>query len=244
MAQSRDSFPWLYVVLYPWQPNLIAILLPIVLWVLCMNNVGLRSDSPFSTISIRNFSLFSSIPLDVAVIMASGISISAIFNALNDDSVAAFRSFPIRLASIGEITSFESFSCSTSSITHSATISTDEGLEVRGEGLEVRDFLLLIISEESFPPNPKALHITLSTWQPVCPFDGTIPPCSGVVQPRLEGMKLCSIASRQITSSIAPDADVVCPVYAFVLEMSGRSLPNTFFIATLSVKSLFGVPVP
>ena len=76
------------------------------------------------------------------------------------------------------------------------------------------------------------------------PKVGTIPPSILFFQPRLAGVKLFCIASIQITASIDPEADVVCPVNAFVLEISGISSPKIRISAWLSVMSLFGVPVP
>ena len=57
----------------------------------------------------------------VAVMIASGFSIPASFRTLSEVMVAAFNSLPILLASIGGIMSLESFSCSISSMTLSAT---------------------------------------------------------------------------------------------------------------------------
>ena len=41
-----------------------------------------------------------------------------------------------------------------------------------------------------------------------------------------------------------PDALVVCPVKALVLDTNGIFSPKTRFNATLSLASLLGVPVP
>ena len=47
-----------------------------------------------------------------------------------------------------------------------------------------------------------------------------------------------------ITVSMLPEAEVVCPVYDFVLETHGIFEPNSLFIAADSLLSLSGVPVP
>ena len=57
-------------------------------------------------------------------------------------------------------------------------------------------------------------------------------------------MNPCCIARRQITVSMDPDAEVVCPVKDLVLDIAGIVAPNTLCRARLSVMSLFGVPVP
>ena len=61
---------------------------------------------------------------------------------------------------------------------------------------------------------------------------------------RLAGTKWCCIANRQMTVSMLPEALVVCPVNAFVLDISGIFSAKTRFRAALSLRSLLGVPVP
>ena len=47
-----------------------------------------------------------------------------------------------------------------------------------------------------------------------------------------------------MTVSIAPEADVVCPVNDLVLDIGGILSPNMRLRAMLSLLSLLGVPVP
>ena len=67
---------------------------------------------------------------------------------------------------------------------------------------------------------------------------------SGVLQLSCRGTKPCSMASRQKTAFIEPEALVVCPVNGFVEETGGMASPNTRLIAALYDESLLSVPVP
>jgi hypothetical protein len=98
--------------------------------------------------------------------------------------------------------------------------------------------------DESLPPKPNELQMTLSNTTSFCPSEGRMVFSPELFQPRLAGIKLCCIAKIDITLSIEPDADVVCPVNDLVLETAGISLPKRRMIAWLSEASLLGVPVP
>jgi len=51
-------------------------------------------------------------------------------------------------------------------------------------------------------------------------------------------------ASRQITASIAPAAESVWPSIDLVDEIGGHTSPNSWCIASASIRSFSGVEVP
>ena len=95
-------------------------------------------------------------PNAVAVMMASGFSIPVFLRTFIEDKVAAFISFPILRAAIGEMYSFSSFNCDSSVIVTSAITSLSY--------LSIFSFVAegesLIMIELSFPPKPNELHMT------------------------------------------------------------------------------------
>ena len=198
-----------------------AIRLEMVLWVLCMNHVGLSITSPSSSSWRNRASLFSQQPKDVAVMMASGCSIPASRKALSEASKELFNNLPMRRASRGLTNSRIPNSSSSEVILTLERILADKpeipdrpdrpekpeipGIlgspEVRGSRLNT--------SEESFPPKPKALQRTWRRGILSAPIVGMIPAGIGNCHPRLAGTKWCCRARIQMTASILPEALVV-----------------------------------
>lgn len=100
--------------------------------------------------------------------------------------------------------------------------------------------------DESLPPKPKELHITLSMRQSgaTSEVSGVMQFSSDVEKPAFTGRKRLFIARMQNAASIEPEALVVCPVRAFVDDTGGWFCPKSRLMAALSEASLSGVPVP
>ena len=154
-----------------------AMALAMVLWVLCMNRLGLSIVSPPWHMSERKRSLVSSMPHRVAAITASGASIPAFLSACSDDSVAAFRSLPMRRVSRTGMYCLSSARLSELSITTSAA--TTALWEYEGHGYFGSS--RLSNSDESLPPNPNELQITRLKLTPSMPIEGSIQAMSAVL---------------------------------------------------------------
>ncbi len=210
-----------------------AIRLEMVLWVLCMNHVGLSITSPSSSSWRNRASLFSQQPKDVAVMMASGFSIPASRKALSEASSELFNNLPMRRASSGLTNSRIPNSSSSEVILTLERILADKPeIPDRPDRPEIPEIpeipdrpdrpeipgipgspdvrgSRLNTSEESFPPKPKALQRTWRRGILSAPIVGMIPAGIGNCHPRLAGTKWCCRARIQMTASILPEALVV-----------------------------------
>ena len=195
-----------------------AIRLEMVLWVLCMNHVGLSITSPSSSSWRNRASLFSQQPKDVAVMMASGFSIPASRKALSEASKELFNNLPMRRASSGLTNSrIPNSSSSEVILTLERILAEKPEIPDRPEIPEIPEIpgspdvrgSRLNTSEESFPPKPKALQRTWRRGILSAPIVGMIPAGIGNCHPRLAGTKWCCRARIQMTASILPEALVV-----------------------------------
>ena len=195
--------------------------LPMVLWVLCIKSVGLTLSSPCCTMSSSIFSEFSKQPKLVAVIIASGTAIPASSKANIEVSTARRIKPLMRRSSMG----FTKRLISNGSAM-SAILTRDLVQMVRQFAIDCSPICCTLLgkeksSEVSLPPNPNELHNTCCNERALFAAKGTIPSGISVCHPMFIGANSCCIASRQITVSMLPDALVVCPVKPFVLEIKG-----------------------
>ena len=129
-----------------------------VLCVLCMNTVGLSCSSRLLTMSSRKMVLSSSIPFEVAAMIASGRAIPASRRAVKADSRLAFITLLMRRVSMGGRNSRNPLSSSSlETMLRAAMLMRDSSFRGRSS---VPGRALLRIREESFPPKPKELHMT------------------------------------------------------------------------------------
>jgi len=98
----------------------------------------------------------------------------------------------------------------------------------------------------SFPPKAKELQRTCRSGRADKLAVGLMQSgaASSGDQPRLAGMRPRSMASRQMAVSMAPAAEVACPVSGLVDDVGGSASPKTARSAVDSAASLFEVPVP